>query len=132
MCAEERTPDPEERRRRGEEVIEEALRDRRTPDREAVTIIRAHSTWREWLLYDFLRYWYVVGAFAFVGLLVMAVSQKWHVKDAAGILGLVVLATAIIAGEVALYWRIWPQGPFTEAWAVKRNLRRLWRRLRRR
>ena len=132
MCADERALDPEERRRRSREVVEGAVRDRGTTDRKAVIVMRAHSTWNEWLMYDFLRYWYGVGALAFAGLLVMAIAQEWHVKDAAGILGLAVLAAAVIAGEAMIYWRIWPQGPFTEEWAIRRNMRRLLRRLTRR
>ena len=99
-------------------------------DEITLRILRSRMTWREWLLYDFLRYWYGLGAFALLAFSVTHVAWVYHVKDALGLAVLAVGGFALAALEFALYRIIWPRGPFTAGWPAGRRLRILLRRLR--
>lgn len=96
----------------------------------ALRMRRSHMTWREWVLYDFLRYWYWIGALALVAFFLMQVSWMYHVKDAMGLSGLALFAMFAIALEFYVYKSIWPEGGLTEGWPAGRRLRRAFRRLR--
>ena len=67
------------------EVVDDGLMD----DEIALRILRSKMTWREWLVYDFLRYWYGIGGLALLTFSVTYVAWEYHVRDA---LGLAVLA----------------------------------------
>ncbi len=91
---------------------------------------RERMTWKEWVLYDFLRYWYWVGALALVAFFLMQVSWAYHVKDAAGLSGLALCAAFMVAVEFYVSKAIWPDGVLTEGWPAGRRVRRSLRRLR--
>jgi len=76
-------------------------------------MLRAKMSWKDWLKYDFARYWYAVGVFSFDSFLVLSVAYTYHVADALGILLLSILFVAMCIGEFLLYRRIWPQGILT-------------------
>jgi len=96
----------------------------------ALRIRRKKMSWRDWVLYDFLRYWYWLGALALVAFLLMQVSWMYHVRDAAGLSVLAVCGLGIIILEFYVYKSVWPDGALTEGWPAGRRLRRAFRRLR--
>jgi hypothetical protein len=93
--------------------IREILSDERLTDEQVVRMLRAKMSWKDWLKYDFARYWYAVGVFSFDSFLVLSVAYTYHVADALGILLLSILFVAMCIGEFLLYRRIWPQGILT-------------------
>ncbi|MCU0859237.1 MAG: hypothetical protein MUE55_01430 [Thermoplasmata archaeon] len=107
-----------------------ATADAAIDDEMALRILRSSMTWREWLLYDFLRYWYGLGALALLAFSVTYIAWEYHVRDAAGLAVLAVGGTILAALEVVLYRAIWPRGAFTEGWPMGRRLRMFIRRLR--
>lgn len=96
----------------------------------ALKIHRKKMGWREWVLYDFLRYWYWVGAIALVAFFVTQISWMFHVKDLLGLSVLAVAALAMVVLEAFAYRGIWPEGVYTEGWPAGRKLRRAFRKLR--
>jgi hypothetical protein len=93
--------------------IREILSDERLTDEQVVRMLRAKMSWKDWLKYDFARYWYAVGVLSFDSFLVLSVAYTYHVADALGILLLSILFVAMCIGEFLLYRRIWPQGILT-------------------
>jgi hypothetical protein len=93
--------------------IREILSDERLTDEQVVRMLRAKMSWKDWLKYDFARYWYAVGVFSFDSFLVLSIAYTYHVADALGILLLSILFVAMCIGEFLLYRRIWPQGILT-------------------
>jgi hypothetical protein len=108
------------------EVRDDGLMD----DEITLRILRSRMTWKEWVLYDFLRYWYGIGALALLCFSVTYISWRYHVHDVAGLAVLAVGAVVLIVLEVLLYRAIWPGGAFTVGWPAGKRLRMVIRRLR--
>ncbi len=108
------------------EVVDDGLMD----DEIALRVMRSKMTWKEWLLYDFLRYWYGVGALALLTFAVTHVAWEYHVRDALGLAVLAVGGFALAALEFVLYRAIWPRGAFTQGWPAGKRLRMAVRKLR--
>lgn len=96
----------------------------------ALKIHRKKMTWREWVIYDFLRYWYWVGAIALVAFFVTQITWMYHVKDILGLSAIAIVALAMVVLEALAYRGIWPEGAYTEGWPAGRKLRRAFRKLR--
>lgn len=121
--------DRDERWRTLERMVEEDDLDEET----ALRVARKMMTWREWFMYDLLRYWYWFGGFALVTFFVIQVSWTYHVRDPMGLSVLALVAFLIITLEFYFYKVIWPQGALTaltQGWPAGRRLRRAIRRLR--
>jgi hypothetical protein len=99
-------------------------------DETALKILRGKMTWEQWFLYDFLRYWYGVGALALVAFSVTYIAWRYHVDDPVGLSVLAVGGFALIVLEFFLYKAIWPMGAFTQGWPAGRRLRKAILRLR--
>jgi len=99
-------------------------------DEVAHRILRNKMTWKEWLLYDFLRYWYGLGALALVVFSVSYISWRYHVRDPGGLAALAIGGFALVVLEFLLYMAIWPKGMFTQGWPAGRRLRMAIMRLR--
>ncbi len=130
MCAKKVAKGPGGLEERKALVLEHARKDEELEDSRALRIVRTHLSWRDWLLYDFLRYWYGIGALALLVFSVMHIAWAFGVDDPLGLAALAVVAVLIAAAEVVLYLAIWPHGAFTEGWPLTRKLARLRRRLR--
>ncbi|MGD9962743.1 MAG: hypothetical protein AB7S97_02430 [Thermoplasmata archaeon] len=117
-------------RETGADTAQVATLDAEVDDETALKIRRKKMTWREWVLYDFLRYWYWLAAIALVSFFVLQVTWAYHVKDLPGLSALAVAALAMIVVTAYVYREIWPEGAFTTGWPAGRKLRRAIRRLR--
>lgn len=126
MCAKKLMTRQEAVDRRQTEVVDDGLMD----DEIALRIMRGKMTWREWVLYDFLRYWYGLAAMTLVAFLTTYVAWRYHVRDVLGLAALALGAFALIVLEFLLYRTIWPQGAFTKGWPAGTRLRAGIRRLR--
>jgi hypothetical protein len=93
-------------------------------------ILRNTMTWKEWVLYDFLRYWYAIGTLGLVGLLLAQIAYRYHVRDATGLALLALVGFTMVVLLFYAYRFIWPQGAFTEGWPAGRRLRKAFKRLR--
>jgi hypothetical protein len=96
----------------------------------ALRKLRNELPWKDWLMVDFLRYWYIIGALALEGFLTLELARIYHVKDVLGILslGFIALAVGIIA--YVGYSILWPSGGLTRLEAQKKILRKFRRRRR--
>ena len=84
-------------------------------------ILRTNLTWNEWLFRDFLRYWYLLGAFALDIFLPWIVVDEFALRGgiAIGVVG--PLALILIYSEYILYLHLWPGGVWSEYRKRKRK-----------
>ena len=108
MCAKKLPRPPPERKRE----IDDRIKTSNIDDETAVRLLRRDLSWRDWVLRDFLRYWYGAGAFTLDAFLIVWIHQDYRVRDIIGITGLIILAFTLAILEVFLYRRIWPGGIF--------------------
>jgi hypothetical protein len=99
-------------------------------DAQALKILRNELPWKDWVLTDFLRYWYWLGVFAFEIFLVLELVRRYDVEDLRGRALLAALAVAIVALAIWAYRRIWVMGPFTRAETIRKASRKVMRRRR--
>lgn len=136
MCAKkvrvagERSDDVLARRAAGSVPRTEVADTDQMDDETTLRVMRNRMTWREWVLYDFLRYWYGLGAMTLVAFSTTYIAWQYHVRDPIGLAALGIGAFALVVLEFLLYREIWPQGPFTKGWPAGKRLRMLLRRLR--
>lgn len=76
-------------------------------------IARKHLPWKDWLLAEFLRYWYWLGVLALTVFGLMDLASRYHVRDTLGIGLLAALFILLLALEIKLYICIWPEGSLT-------------------
>ncbi|MBU1915340.1 MAG: hypothetical protein ABIE25_00425 [Thermoplasmatota archaeon] len=99
------------------------------PEEQAVKLVRKHLPWKDWLLADFLRYWYVLGCLALDVFLPLRIARWLHADSAYSILGLVVLLLVLVYLETRTYIWIWPSGVKTRIETQRRAFRRAFRKL---
>ncbi len=99
------------------------------PEEQAVKLVRKHLPWKDWLLADFLRYWYVLACLALDVFLPLQIARWLHADSAYGILGLVVLLALLVYLETRMYIWIWPSGVKTRVETQRRAFRRAFRKL---
>jgi hypothetical protein len=79
--------------------------DEETDERLKPPILRRDRGWRDWLLRDYLRYWYFVGclmADAFIAL------EVWRNVDAGLSTSVpLIVAAALVLGEFLVYLALW-------------------------
>jgi len=80
---------------------------------KAVWLVRKKLTWRDWLVVDFLRYWYLVGVFALEGLLGLELVLDLHIGGVLGGLFVFGVLAAMAYGAYRLYRFFWPEGALT-------------------
>ena len=93
--------------------LEAILKDESIPDDQIVRILRARMTWKDWVKFDFLRYWFAIGSLAFDVFLVLSLASAHNVSDLLGSALLVFLFAGLCMAEYLLYHRIWPEGILT-------------------
>ena len=99
------------------------------PEEQAVKILRKHLPWKDWLLTDYLRYWYGLGALALDIFLPMQIAKMYHVRTALWILTIFLLIATLLYLEIRVYLLLWPSGVKTRIEAERRALRRAYRRI---
>jgi len=99
------------------------------PEEQAVKILRKHLPWKDWLLVDYLRYWYGLGALALDVFLPLHIARSYHVRTAPWILALFLLLAVLLYLEIRMYQWLWPSGVETRIEAARRALRRAFRRI---
>jgi len=99
------------------------------PEEQAVKILRKHPPWKDWLLADYLRYWYSLGALALDVFLPLQIARWYHLHTAPWILALLLLLAALLYLEIRVYQWLWPSGVRTRVEAERRALRKTFRRI---
>lgn len=99
------------------------------PEEQAVKILRKHLPWKDWLLVDYLRYWYGLGALALDVFLPLHIARSYHLRTVPWILALVLLLAVLLYLEARIYLWLWPSGVETRIEAERRALRRAFRRI---
>lgn len=121
-----------EHQRRSEETYEEKrdrvlkqLEDGDIDDAAALRIMRAGLPWRDWLMHDFLRYWFLIGAFTANFSVVLWIAGGLDASKLVIALAAAGAFVIMFVVEILIYLRIWPEGPFTKWKKSRRRLRRL-------
>jgi hypothetical protein len=99
------------------------------PEDQAVKILRKHLPWKDWLLADYFRYWYGLGAFVLDVFLPLQIARIYHLHTVPWVLALLLLLGVLLYLEIRLYQLLWPSGVKTRIEAEKRALRRVFRRI---
>jgi len=92
--------------------VDEIVGDPSVEDEAAMRLLRKKLSWEDWLLRDFLRYWYWLAA------MIIDVFVPWGAADFFGLwegfraIVVFVVVIALLAGEVRLYFFLWPEGPW--------------------
>jgi hypothetical protein len=97
-------------------------------EEESARFLRAQMSWRDWVIYDFLRYWYAAGAFALVCFLALELANWLEPVGAVDAVAITLALVGLIVLEGLGYFAIWPRGMHTDRISVRRVVRR-WRRL---
>lgn len=93
---------------------EEILKDESISDDQALRILRARMSWKDWARYDYARYWFAVVSFAFNSFLVLGIAYAYHVADIIGTILLALAFAGLCILELFIYRRIWPEGILTK------------------
>ena len=124
VMSEHRPPSKETYEERRDRVLKQ-LEDGRIDDAAALRMIRAGLPWRDWLVHDFFRYWYMLGAAALDSSVVLWIAQNLHTSKAVVAIAAIGAFVAVGAACVFGYVRIWPEGPFTKWKKSRKRLRKL-------
>lgn len=113
MCAHQpqrssRTTKNEKRERLAEIRMDESL-----SDEQARRLTRKHAPWSDWIVHEYLPYWYWLCLLAVDVFFLMDVAQRNDVGDLAGIAGIVSVFFALVVGEFLLFAKIWPHNPLS-------------------
>lgn len=92
------------------EDIEERINRDDIDNDVALRILRAKLTWRDWILHDWLRYWYGVGAMALNVFLLLWLLQSFQIRDILGISLLLVVTVILASMEFVGYRLLWSGG----------------------
>lgn len=106
--------------RKTKEEVYKHIQETEMEDTQALKVLRNELPWKDWILTDFLRYWYWLGVFALDIFLVLELTRRYHVDDALGAALLAAVFLAIAGIAFMGYHKVWIEGPFTKAEAVKR------------
>jgi hypothetical protein len=94
-------------------TLEEVLKDPAVDDEHAIRALRTTMSWRDWLRNDFLRYCYIVFAFAIDILISLEIGKDFNVHDPTGSFALIVLFVVGLAAAYLGYRALWPDGILT-------------------
>jgi len=106
MCAKKLSSEEAGRRNEG---IEAVIQDEDVDDEGVLRVLRAQMTWKEWLRYDFFRYWFVLGAGTLNVFTCMEIGRAAN-GGSLILFILVILFVIMSLFEYLAYRRIWPHG----------------------
>lgn len=98
----------------------------------AMRTLRNELPWKDWLIVDFLRYWYAIAVIALIVFLILSLARQYHVADVLGIAELFFVAVIVAVLGFLGYRLIWPEGGFTKKDTPRKRLRGLLGRKRKR
>jgi hypothetical protein len=92
--------------------LAEIRMDETLDDEQVRRLTRKHSPWSDWLLNEYLQYWYWIIVLAINVFPLMDIAQRYHVRDFPGIAGMVSAFIAATAVEYFAFVKIWPEREF--------------------
>jgi hypothetical protein len=109
MCAKKLSSEEVDRRR---EEIDQLIQDPEYTDEETVRVLRTKMSWKEWLRYDFSRYWYFIGCAALNLFLCFEIGRGADGNP--GVIAFVVFLFILMSIlEYFGYRYLWPEGILT-------------------
>jgi len=96
------------------QTIESALEDPESEKSELVRFARSSMSWKDWLKYDLLRYFYIVGLLAANIFLLFEIARFANISDALGMIFLILSFVCLCILEYYGYNKIWPYGILTK------------------
>jgi len=97
--------DAEERRER----VDAARQDESLDDEQVKRLARKHLPWKDWLINEYVIYWYWLAFLAVDLFLLLDAAQRYHVEDARGILILLIALGVLVWLEYLLFAKIWQE-----------------------
>lgn len=97
-------------------------------EEEAARFLRSHLGWKDWVLYDYMRYWYVAGALLLDGIVLLTVADGLEPIDWLDAIAVILTCVGLVLLEGLMYILIWPKGMFTDRVSVRRAFKRWLRR----
>jgi len=94
--------------------MSEHLRDPEVSDKQALRIVRANLSWKEWFIQDYARYLYWLGALALDVFIILWIYQEFDLGDALGAFMLIFLGILLGFLEYRGFALVWEKG-FLEA-----------------
>ncbi len=105
-----------EREKRREKVAE-AKEDETLADDQVKRIARKHLPWSDWIMGEYMQYWYWLIVLAIDAFVLMDISQRYHVRDSLGVLALIGAFTGAVFGEYLVFIKLWPESAvFKSRW----------------
>jgi len=120
MCAHRQRESSSKGRRAEPSDVDEIVKDPSVEDEAALRLLRKKLTWKDWVLRDFLRYWYWLGAVVIDVFIPWGVGDYFDLWQGSRVAVVLLLVVLLFMGERALYFRIWPEGP----WKTEERRRR--------
>ncbi len=111
------------RRRRTPEEVYRHIEENDMDPSSAMRILRNELPWKEWLVVDFLRYWYAIGVMVLIVFLVLGLAMEYRVSDFLGVLELFLLGVMIAFLGILGYRKLWPEGGLTHDQTVRKRAR---------
>ena len=86
-------------------------------DEQVKRLTRKHSPWSDWLKNEYAQYWYWLVVLALDIFLLMDVVERYHLRDAVGVVGALAAFIGVASAAYLLFVRIWPES--TLRWTDK-------------
>jgi hypothetical protein len=107
------TSEKEKRR----EKVAEAKDDETLADDQIKRIARKHLPWSDWIMGEFMQYWYWLLVLAMDVFVIMDLAQRYHVRDSLGLLVIVGVFIGFVVAEYLVFIKLWPESAvFKDRW----------------
>jgi hypothetical protein len=106
MCAKKLSSEEVERR---SHELDQLVTDPEYTDEEALRVLRIKMSWKEWLRYDFSRYWYFIGCAALNLFLCFEIGRG--AEGNSGVIAFAIFLFILMSLLEYFYYRyLWPRG----------------------
>jgi hypothetical protein len=119
MCAHQpqrssKTANEEKRDKLAEIRMDESL-----DDEQVKRLTRKHAPWSDWIVHEYLPYWYWLGVLSVNVFFLMDVAQRYDVSDLSGRAGILLAFIAFTVAEYFVFAKLWPDNPFS--WLLEKR-----------
>lgn len=111
------------------EQLELYTREAEMDEEETARFLRSSLSWKDWVLYDYARYWYAAGALLLDGILLLTLADGLTPIDWLDGIAITLACAGLVLLEAFLYVLIWPRGLLTDRVSVRRSFKKWLRRL---
>ncbi len=91
------------------EKLAEIRMDETLDSEQVKRLTRKHSPWTDWLRNEYAQYWYWLVVLAVDIFLLMDAADRYHVRNAIGLVALLAAFIGAVFAEYLLFTVIWPE-----------------------